>query len=552
MNYIWEYYSRIKTGQEIVGNWIHTLYLTVVKNLEDKVYYYSERDANRCIKFIETMCHHSVGRNDLIVLELWQKALLSLIFAIVDEHGIRYFREIMIVLARKQGKSLLAACISAYEAYLGGEYGTEIYFIAPKLEQADIVYDAFNQIVQSEPELNALQRSTRKGIYIAESNTWIKKIAFNYKKADGFNPQLTVCDEIHAWIGDGGLKQYEVMTSAIGARKQPLILSISTAGYQNNGIYDDLMSRSTAVLKGTSKERRLLPVLYIIDDPDKWNDINELRKSMPNLGVSVSVDYIIEQIAIADQSLSKRAEFLTKFCNIKQNSATAFLDAVDLEKAMERKYELDDFRDCYCVGGIDLSQTTDLTAASVVIERDGELYTFCQFFMPENRIEIGTVEDGVPYEVFRQRGLITASGTSHVDYKDVYNWFVNLQEAYNIRPVWIGYDRWSARYLIDDLMAYGFQCDDVRQGDNLTPVLYEFEGWLKDRKLHLGDNPLLMAHMFDVAVKENIDTRRIRPVKINERSRIDGFVSVIDAMTVRQKWYGENEWLLKNERTEDD
>jgi phage terminase large subunit-like protein len=341
------------------------------------------------------------------------------------------------------------------------------------------------------------------------------------------------------------LKQYEVMKSALGARRQPLILSISTAGYENDGIFDELMKRSTAFLKGNSKERRLLPFLYMIDDVEKWNDIEELKKANPNMGVSVFPDFFKEEIAIAENSLSKKGEFLTKYCNIKQNSSIAWLD-YKLVADAEAEVTLEDFRNSYAVGGIDLSQTTDLTAATVIVERDGKLYAFTQFFMPASRVEMAQALDGVPYDIFIKKGIVKLSGENHVNYKDVYNWFVGLKENYGIYVLKIGYDRYSAQYLIDDLAAYGFHTDDVWQGENLAPVIREFEGILKDGNFYIADNNLLKAHFLNVALKHNMETRKFRPVKIEQRARIDGFVSVIDAMTVRQKYYNEIGVMLKN------
>jgi phage terminase large subunit-like protein len=335
------------------------------------------------------------------------------------------------------------------------------------------------------------------------------------------------------------------MKSALGARTQPLILSISTAGYVNDSIYDELMKRSTSFLKGNSKERRLLPILYMIDDVEKWNDIDELKKANPNMGVSVKEGFFKDEIAIAEGSLSKKAEFLTKYCNIKQNSSIAWLEYNTVDNAGV-DMSLEDFRDCYAVGGIDLSQTTDLTAASIVVEKDATLYAFTQFFMPRNRLEALQATDGVPYDIFVKQGIITLSGENYVDYQDVYNWYVMLLEVYGIRPLKIGYDRYSAQYLVNDMKTYGFHMDDVFQGENLTPVIREFEGILKDGNFKIVNNNLLKTHFLDVALKHNMETRKFRPVKIEQRAHIDGFVSVIDAMTVRQKYYEECGELLKN------
>ena len=334
-NYIFQYWEAIQNGTVTVGKWIRTIYKILVDGLKSGKWDYDEGKAEKAIKFIENFCHHSEGRNDLLKLELWQKAIVSAIFGIMDKKtGYRQFREVFIVVARKNGKTLFAAAIAAYMTYIDGEYGAKVYFLAPKLDQAELVYDAFYQIVQADDELDSITKKRRSDIYIKEFNTSVKKIAFNSKKSDGFNPQMVVNDEMEAWPGDQGLKQYEVMTSALGARKQPLILSISTAGYINDGIYDELMRRATSFLKGNSKETRILPFLYMIDDIEKWDSIEELKKSNPNLGVSVSEEFYIEQIEIARASLSKKVEFLTKYCNIKQNSSVAWLDYWDVMKAV--------------------------------------------------------------------------------------------------------------------------------------------------------------------------------------------------------------------------
>lgn len=547
-DYITEYYQQMKTGDVIAGKWILRLYEKIVTGLRDGLFFYDAKKVERAIRFIESFCHHCEGRSDLIKLELWQKATIGLIFGIVDERGIRIFREVFLVMGRKNGKSLFASAIIEYVNFLDGEYGARTYCLAPKLEQAAIVYENFYRMVAREPELNSMCLKRRSDIYIEKTNSSIRPLAFNAKKSDGFNPHLTVCDEIASWPAEQGLKQYEVMKSALGARKQPLILSISTAGYVSDGPYDELMMRSTSWLMGTSKERRLLPILYIIDDQTKWNDIAELHKSNPNMGVSVSEDFFREEIAIAENSLSKRVEFLTKYCNIKQNSVAAWLPFEIVDAVAQDDITLDDFRNSYCVGGIDLSQTTDLTSCCVVIERDGKLYTFSKFFMPANKIDELQEREGVPYRIFEQQGILQASGENYVDYNDCYKWFIDLVQKYKIFPLQVGYDRYSAQYLVQQMQQAGFHMDDVFQGFNLSPVLLEAEGLLRDKTLRIGRNNLLKSHFLNVALKQNTENRKYQPVKIDPRCHIDGFVAVIDALTVRQKWYDQIGVQLANKR----
>lgn len=541
-NWIFKYHEAIQKKEVIVGVWVRLCFEILTTGLLNGEWEFNEKKANKAIKFIENFCHHSEGRSDLLHLELWQKAIVSAIFGIMDKTtGYRQFREVFIIVARKNGKTLFAAAIAAYMTYIDGEYGAKVYFLAPKLDQADLVYDAFYQIVQSDDELDSITKKRRSDIYIKAFNTSVKKIAFNSKKSDGFNPQLVVNDEMEAWPGDQGLKQYEVMTSALGARKQPLIISIATAGYVNDGIFDELFKRATAFLKGNSREKRLLPFIYMIDDIEKWDSIEELKKSNPNLGVSVSAEYYLEQIEIARNSISKKVEFMTKFCNIKQNSAVAWLDYWDVMKCVheEKPLSLEDFKGCYCVGGIDLSRTTDLTAASIVINRDGINHIFTRFYMPQKRYEVAINEDNTPYNIYRDRGFLVISGENQVDYKDVYNWFIELVKVYKIKPLKIGYDRYSANYLVEDLKTAGFHTDDVYQGTNLTPVLHEFEGNLKDGLFDFGDNSMLAAHFLNVAVDINLNDSRMKPVKIEKRMRIDGAMSVFDALTMVSKYHNE-------------
>lgn len=548
-NYITQYYRAIEKGEAVVGKWIRKLYEKVIAALEAGEYFYSEKKANKVIRFVENFCHHCEGRDDLITLELWQKAAIALIFGIVDDDGRRHFKEVVLVVGRKNGKSLLASAIIAYLAYVDGEYGAKIYCLAPKLDQARIVYDNFYEMVRKEPELLEVSSKRRTDVYIEDTNTSVKPIAFSAKKSDGYNPHGVINDEFASWSGDKGLKQYEVMKSAVGARKQALIFSISTAGYEDNGIYDELINRGTAVLNGSSTENRLLPIFYMIDDIERWDDLRELRKANPNMDVSVPESFFRDEIAVGRVSLSKRAEFLTKYCNVKQNSSVAWWESRYIVNAMKdaEQLALGDFYRCYAVGGVDLSKTTDLTAASVLIEKNDVTYGFTQFFIPRQQLKYLQDRDGVPYEIFVKRGILTLSGDNAVDYSDVFRWYVDLVEKYKIYVQMIGYDRYSAIYLVNDLKNYGFHVDDVNQGYNLSPVIDEFEGAVKDGRFKIaGKNDLLASHFLNVALKNDSETRKNKPVKIEQRAHIDGAVSVLDAWTVKQKWNDQIGETLKN------
>ena len=552
-NAILAYYQGIRDGSIVVGKWVRQLYELILDGLEDKRWFFDQRKASIVIRFIERFCHHYKGSMapERIKLLLFQRAAISLMFGIVDGEGMRQFTECLFVKGRKCGKTLEAAGIGTFFAYAGGEFGSELYFLAPKLAQADLAYSALEFNVNHEPDLKKRTKSTKsRGLYIAETNTTIQKLPFSDKKSDGYNPMYWVADEVSSWVGDRGLKQWEVMVSGTGARREPFGLAISSAGYENDGLYDELFRRGTAFLNGNSREQHLLPILYTIDDVDKWDDINELRKSLPGMGETVSVKFILKEIDTAHESLSKKREFITKYCNIKQNSSAAWLTSKDVNLCFsETGKTLEDFRHTYALAGIDLSMTTDLTAVVVLIQKGDTVWFFARFYMPANKLEEATARDGIPYRKYVEQGYLILSGENVVDYRDVEAFYTELVQKYEILPQKNGYDRYSAAYLIQDLEGQGFHMESVSQGSNLTGVIVDTEGMIKDGTLRSAeDNNLMKIHMMDSALQMYEDNRR-RLVKVSSTAHIDGMAALLDAMTMRRNYYTEMEHLLRNERT---
>ena len=551
-NYILTYYQQICDGSVAVGAWIRKWYEYIVHGLEKKRFFFDQKKAARAIAFIQQYCRHHEGplAPQLITLEVWQKALISVIFGIMDQDGLRQFRECCVVMGRKNGKTLLDAAIACYMMVADGEYGARAFFVASRLDQSRLAFEAFYQMISKDPRLAAKAKKRRTDVYFAESNSSAMPVAFSERKTDGLNPSFVSLDELASWRGDAGLKQYEVFKSALGARKQPLMFGITTAGYENEGIYDELIKRSTAVLNGNSKETRLAPFLYMIDDPEKWNDINEIRKANPNLGVSVSVDYMLEEIAIAEGSISKRYEFLCKYCCVKQSAASCWLPAETVRSVFGYRRTLEEFRNHYCLGGIDLSQTTDLTSACVLIEKDGILWIHSHFWMPENRIDENARRDGIPYRIMIERGFLSASGGEFVDYKDVLAWFLQLVNDYKIYPLQVGYDRYSAQYLVQDMERAKFHMESVFQGWNLTGIEDTFEGMLREGRIRdMDDNDLLKVHMLDAAQQIETGTSahpRKKLVKLSKNAHVDGVAAILDAMCMRATHWAEMGRRLMN------
>ena len=521
------------------------LYDLLMQGFSENRWFYDDRLARNAVGFIERFCHHYKGQlaPRRIRLDLWERAGISDIFGIVDATGKRQFSQVFWPVGRKQGKTLIAGGIGTYMGYAAGEFGSEVYYLAPKLEQADLAYSALEFNVHAEPELDAITKSTKdRGLVISETNTIIRKLAFTSKKSDGYNPMFYCADEVAAWPGVAGLRQWEVMASGTGARQEPLGLAISSGGYENDGLYDELMKRGTSFLMGSSRERHLLPLIYMIDDPEKWDDLTELKKSLPGLGISVSEEFIRKEIDTAHESISKEIEFKTKYCNLKQSLSTAWLRAEDINKAFGHRMSLEAIRGFYSVGGADISQTTDLTSACIITEIDGVLWVHSHFWLPNKRLAEATRRDNIPYEIYIRKGFLSLSGEEFVNTDDVLLWFMDLVKTYKIFPLQIGIDRWSALDLIQKLNGKSFHTDTVTQGFNLSNVSDTFEGMLREGRIRdMDDNDLLKIHMADAAQQMESNTEQAHPrkklVKISKNAHVDGVAALLDAMAMRQfKW----------------
>ena len=540
-----QYWNEIQTGGVTVGKWIKLLYDVILQGISEHKWFYDHRLAENALSFIERYCHHYKGKlaPKRIKLSLWERACITLIFGIVDAEARRQFVEVFMVIGRKMGKTLLTAAIATYMSYAAGEYGSEIYFLAPKIDQADLCYSALEYNVHAEPELDVITKSTKyRGLVISETNTTIKKLAFSSKKSDGYNPMFYCADEAAAWPGQAGLRQWEVMVSGTGAREEPLGMAISSGGYENDGLFDELMKRGTAFLMGNSREQHILPILYMLDSETEWKDIDALEKSLPGLGESVSREFIKKEMATAMESISKEIEFKVKYGCLKQNLSTAALRAEDINKAFGWRKPMEEIKNHFCVCGLDLSQSTDLTCATIITEVEGILWVHAHFWLPKNRLETATKRDRVPYEIYLRKGFLSLSGEEFINYEDVQKWFMDLVKVYKLKPLIIGYDRWSAMETIHALEKKYFHVDSVTQGFNLSNVWDTFEGLLREGKIRdMDDNDLLKIHLADAAIQMESNTENVHPrkklVKISKEAHVDGVAALLDAMAMRQfKW----------------
>ena len=552
---ILQYWNEIRSGGINAGKWIRLLYEVILQGLSEHLWYYSHERADNAIRFIERYCHHYKGKlaPQRIKLSLWERATITLIFGIVDDNVRRMFVEVFLVIGRKQGKTILCAAICTYLSFCG-EYGSECYALAPKIDQSDLLFSAVEYNIHAEPELDSITKSTKyRGLFIQETNTTIKKLAFSSKKSDGYNPMFWSADEVAAWPGVNGLRQWEVMVSGTGAREEPLGIALSSGGYENDGLFDELMKRGTGFLMGHSREKHLLPILYMVDDPAKWDDLEELEKSLPGLGESVSREFIQKEIDVAHESISKEIEFKTKYANLKQSMSTAYLKAEDINKMFGWRKPLEEIRSRYCVTGVDLSQAVDLTCSICVTEVDGIVWTHAHFWLPKNKLEEATKRDGVPYEIYIRKGFLSLSGDEYVDPMDVLAWHMDLVKKYKIYPLMVGYDRWSAQQLVQELEKKSFKTDSVKQGFNLSNVMDKVEAMMREGKIRdMDDNDLLKIHLADAAQKMESAAETAHPrkmlVKISSKAHVDGAAALLDAFAMREFKWAELGTRLTNER----
>ena len=552
---ILQYWNEIRSGGINAGKWIRLLYEVILQGLSEHLWYYSHERADNAIRFIERYCHHYKGKlaPQRIKLSLWERATITLIFGIVDDNVRRMFVEVFLVIGRKQGKTILCAAICTYLSFCG-EYGSECYALAPKIDQSDLLFSAVEYNIHAEPELDSITKSTKyRGLFIQETNTTIKKLAFSSKKSDGYNPMFWSADEVAAWPGVNGLRQWEVMVSGTGAREEPLGIALSSGGYENDGLFDELMKRGTGFLMGHSREKHLLPILYMVDDPAKWDDLEELEKSLPGLGESVSREFIQKEIDVAHESISKEIEFKTKYANLKQSMSTAYLKAEDINKMFGWRKPLEEIRSRYCVTGVDLSQAVDLTCAICCTELDGIVWTHAHFWLPKNKLEEATKRDGVPYEIYIRKGFLSLSGDEYVDPMDVLAWHMDLVKKYKIYPLMVGYDRWSAQQLVQELEKKSFKTDSVKQGFNLSNVMDKVEALMREGKIRdMDDNDLLKIHLADAAQKMESAAETAHPrkmlVKISSKAHVDGAAALLDAFAMREFKWAELGTRLTNER----
>ena len=541
-NYIRLYWERIQAGEIVACKRLKQQYAKLIDELDhprDPWVFDIER-ANRPIEFIETFCRHSKGKwiGQPVRLELFQKAMLQAIYGFVDkENGLRRYREVFVLVGRKNGKSTLMSALGLYMMVGDGEGGAEVQCVATKRDQARIVFtEAVNMVSQS-PALSKYIRKRKTDLYFPVTFSKFEPLASESHSLDGLNSHHVIMDELHA-IKDRNL--YDVMKQSMSAREQPILSMITTAGFVRECIYDDIYDYACKVLDGIIEDDRFLAFIYELDDRSEWTDFRMWEKANPGLGTIKNYDDLAANVERAKNDPNFLPTVLTKDFNVRETVAGAWLTFEQANN--EATFDIEELRDTYGIGGVDLSAITDLTSGAVIIMRPGDpqLYVLSHSFMPEESVEVRSKEDKVPYDRWVERGLITTCPGNRVDYRYVTDWFNKLLTEYGISVYWVGYDPWNSPVWVEDMeMRLGYV-----KGQNLIPVrmgaktlsapMKELKADLAAKRIIYNNNPVLKWALTNMSVEVD-KNENIRPVKgKNKRQRIDPAVALIIAYTVLQ------------------
>lgn len=542
-NPILEYWDLIESGKVIVSQKVKRVYKKIVDDLNDEKseWEYSSKHANHAIEFIENFCKHSKGKmgGQPFILELWQKAAVATVFGFIHKiDQIRKYREFILVVARKNGKSALGSAIALYMLLADGEAGPEVISAATKKDQAKIIWSESKRMVKKSPVLNKRARCLISEILCDFNDGSFKPLSSDSNTLDGLNVHCSLIDELHA-IQDKNL--YDVIIDGMTAREQPLSVITTTAGTVREGIFDIKYEECERIIKGYDDnsyiDERVFPLIYELDNRAEWTDKNAWSKANPGLGTIKNVDQLESKVNKAQANSLLVKNLLTKDFNIRESAGETFLTFEEVLN--EETFDIETLKPSYAIGGVDLSSSVDLTAAKAIFQvpNDPKIYVLSMYWLPADLLEQRTKEDRIPYDIWYKQGYLRLSEGKTVHPKYVTEWFLELREKYDIYLPWIGYDSWSSKYWCEEMAGYfGKEAlVPVIQGKKtLSGPMYKLKTEFQAKNIIYNNNPLDRWCFSNTAV--DIDKNmNIQPSKTNnQRRRIDGMAALLDAYVVLQ------------------
>lgn len=538
-NPVMEYWNKIQSGEEIVCDKIFRTYKKIAYDMDHpSEYFYSNKRANHIIEFFENYCRASKGKSSgaNVRLELWEKAMLATVFGFVDSDGLRKYRESILIVGKKNGKSLLASGVGNYMLVADGENGPEVYAVATKKDQAKIIWTEAKRMVRKSPELRRRIKTLVAELSSEDFNEGVfKPLASDSDTLDGLNVHCGLMDEIHQW--KNGRKLYDIIADGVTAREQPLIFITSTAGTIREDIYDQKYEEAERIINGYFDpdgyhDEHTIAFIYELDSRKEWTDEKCWKKANPGLGTIKNLEALRLKVNKAMNDPMQVKNTVCKEFNIRETSSEAWLTFEQLNNT--ETFDLKELKPRYGIGGVDLSSTTDLTNATVIfmVPYDERIYVKQMYWLPEDLLESRVREDKIPYDIWYDQGLLRLCPGNKIHYKYVTEWFQEVQDELDIYLYKCGYDSWSATYFVEEMTnIFGKAVmEPVIQGKKTLSSPMKSLGADLSKKLVVYDNhPILKWCLANTSV--DIDKNdNIQPCKGNLGTRrIDGMAGLLDA-----------------------
>lgn len=543
----WNWINLNRKNRRRTSKKVHKVYNELVRIINDpkSEWEYDSSKGNHAIEFIENYCRHSKGKmgGKPFILELWQKALIAATFGMVHKiDGTRKYQEVMLVVGRKNGKSTLAAAIGLYMQMADGEPGPEVYAVATKKDQAKIIWLEAKRMVRKSPSLRKRMKTLVAEINSDFNDSFFRPLGRDSDSLDGLNVHCALLDEIHAWKD---INLYDVVVDGTTAREEPLVFITTTAGTVRESVFDIKYDEAERVINGFDdpdgyKNERFLPVIYELDNRKEWQIEDCWYQANPGLGTIKQLDQLRNKVNKAKTNPLLVKNLLCKDFNIRETTNEAWLTFEQLNNPAT--YDLEKLKPRYGIGGSDLSSTTDLTCGTVIfmVPGDNTIYVKQMYWLPEDLLEKRVQEDKIPYDKWRDMGLLRTVPGNKIHYKYVTEWFLEVQNEYDIYIPWHGYDGWSAEYYVEEMKSYFGKdgMEPVIQGKKtLSGPMKRLGRDLEAKRINYNNSPILKWNLSNVAVDTDKNDN-IQPVKTsNQRRRIDGFASLLNAYVVLERHY---------------
>ena len=543
-NPILEYWAQVQNKRIRVCRKIRMTLRKLVKDIENpRAWHYDYARANHAIEFVENYCRHSQGSTGPIILELWEKAFIAGIFGFIDNDGYRKYRRAVLIVAKKNGKSLIASAIGLYLQIADGEMGPEVVAAATTRDQAKKIWEVAKNMVLMSPVLRKRIKALTSELSSKAFNFGtFKPLSSDYNTLDGLNLHGVLMDEMQQW--KNGLGLYDILSRGISARKQPLILITTTAGTIREDIYDMIYDECELIINGYEdiegyKDERTLAFIYELDSRKEWTNEENWVKANPGLGTIKNIDILRDEVTkeIANPSRNRK-NLLCKDFNVRETSTESWLTFEQLNNT--EKFDIAKLKPRYGILGIDLSQSVDLTAACLMFKIKGDDKIYCEhmYWLPEDLLEQRTKEDKIPYMEWRQQGFLRTTPGKQIDYRAIIDWMLELQRKNDCYIYKVGYDSWSATYFVKDVeRTFGINTPLAvpQTMKELSAPMQTLGAELDAKNIVYNNNPITKWCLSNTAIIQDKNGNQ-KPAKTsNQRRRIDGLAAMLDAYVVYQK-----------------